>query len=176
MTEQQDYRIGLHEGASAGLSQEDLKHDAVSLNDLIDSVDAANGFANRILFLAVRRTRLIPFPESPDEHVHDAYVKQALKEGLDELPEREAKIIGLYYGLETDEPALLRLGRPRPIDFKRQTQRVLVSFEQKRCADSIGQFRIERLIEIADSMAQIDPLAPDFDFDLVVLTVSNVSG
>ncbi|MEJ7697130.1 MAG: DUF3987 domain-containing protein [Candidatus Limnocylindrales bacterium] len=32
---------------------------------LTDS-DAANGFANRILFLAVRRQRLIPFPASPD--------------------------------------------------------------------------------------------------------------
>ncbi len=32
----------------------------------LTGVDAANGFANRILFLAVRRQQLIPFPESPD--------------------------------------------------------------------------------------------------------------
>lgn len=60
---------------------------------------------------------------SPDEHVHDAYVKQALKEGLDELPEREAKIIGLYYGLETDEPASLeQVGRQFSISRERVRQ------------------------------------------------------
>ncbi len=32
----------------------------------LTDTDAANGFANRILFLAVRRLRLIPFPTAPD--------------------------------------------------------------------------------------------------------------
>ena len=35
------------------------------LRDRLSEVDAANGFGNRFLWLAVRRTRLVPFPESP---------------------------------------------------------------------------------------------------------------
>lgn len=41
----------------------------VELRAKLTTVDAANGFVNRILLLAVRRTRLIPFPVAPDEHV-----------------------------------------------------------------------------------------------------------
>ncbi|MBK35406.1 MAG: RNA polymerase subunit sigma [Gemmatimonadetes bacterium] len=60
---------------------------------------------------------------SPDERVHDAHVRQALKEGLSELPEREAKILGLYYGLETDEPASLeQVGRQFQISRERVRQ------------------------------------------------------
>jgi hypothetical protein len=35
------------------------------LKQKLTTVDAANGFANRILFVAVRRVRLVPFPQSP---------------------------------------------------------------------------------------------------------------
>lgn len=35
------------------------------LRERLTEVDAANGFGNRFLWLAVRRTRLVPFPESP---------------------------------------------------------------------------------------------------------------
>jgi len=38
----------------------------VELRAKLTEADAANGFANRILFLAVRRTHLVPFPEPPD--------------------------------------------------------------------------------------------------------------
>jgi Protein of unknown function (DUF3987)/Bifunctional DNA primase/polymerase, N-terminal len=38
----------------------------VELRSKLTDTDTANGFANRILFLAVRRTHLIAFPESPD--------------------------------------------------------------------------------------------------------------
>jgi hypothetical protein len=41
----------------------------VELRAKLTEVDAANGFANRLLFLAVRRQRLIPFPTAPDEIV-----------------------------------------------------------------------------------------------------------
>jgi hypothetical protein len=41
----------------------------VELRAKLTDVDAANGFANRLLFLAVRRQRLIPFPTAPDEIV-----------------------------------------------------------------------------------------------------------
>jgi hypothetical protein len=35
----------------------------------LTDTDTANGFANRLVFLAVRRARLVPFPIAPDEHV-----------------------------------------------------------------------------------------------------------
>jgi hypothetical protein len=41
----------------------------IELRAKLTDVDAANGFANRLLFLAVRRTQLIPFPTAPDELV-----------------------------------------------------------------------------------------------------------
>jgi len=47
----------------------------VELRSKLTDTDAANGFANRLLFLAVRRTRLVPFPQSPDTHVA-AFVDQ----------------------------------------------------------------------------------------------------
>jgi Protein of unknown function (DUF3987) len=41
----------------------------IELRAKLTDTDAANGFANRILFLAVRRSRLIPFPTEPDDLV-----------------------------------------------------------------------------------------------------------
>lgn len=41
----------------------------VELRQKLTSADAANGFANRFLWLAVRRTKLVPFPESPRDLV-----------------------------------------------------------------------------------------------------------
>ncbi len=41
----------------------------IELRGKLTDTDAANGFANRLLFLAVRRTQLIPFPTAPDELV-----------------------------------------------------------------------------------------------------------
>jgi hypothetical protein len=41
----------------------------VELRSKLTDTDAANGFANRLLFLAVRRSRLVPFPQAPDELV-----------------------------------------------------------------------------------------------------------
>ncbi len=38
----------------------------VELRAKLSNVDAANGFVNRGLYFAVRRARLVPFPESPD--------------------------------------------------------------------------------------------------------------
>ena len=42
----------------------------VELRQKLNGTDAANGFGNRFLWLAVRRTRLVPFPESPVRRVH----------------------------------------------------------------------------------------------------------
>jgi hypothetical protein len=41
----------------------------VELRAKLNGTDAANGFGNRFIWLAVRRTRLVPFPASPVEHI-----------------------------------------------------------------------------------------------------------
>jgi len=41
----------------------------IELRQKMTSTDAANGFGNRFVWLAVRRTKLVPFPESPKELV-----------------------------------------------------------------------------------------------------------
>lgn len=41
----------------------------VELRAKLSGTDAANGFGNRFIWLAVRRTRLVPFPVSPIEHI-----------------------------------------------------------------------------------------------------------
>lgn len=43
----------------------------VELQSKLTSTDAANGFGNRFLWLAVRRTKLVPFPESPKDVIRD---------------------------------------------------------------------------------------------------------
>jgi hypothetical protein len=65
-----------HVGISAHITPAELR-------EKMTSVDAAGGFGNRFLWLAVRRTRLVPFPESPRQLIapflgplHDA-IEQA---------------------------------------------------------------------------------------------------
>ncbi len=43
----------------------------------------------------------------PDELLDEARQRRLLRESLNHLPEREAKILNLYYGLDTDEPESL---------------------------------------------------------------------
>ena len=58
-----------------------------------------------------------------DERVHDAFMSKLLKESLDILPEREAKILDLYYGLGTDQPeSLEKVGRRFQISRERVRQ------------------------------------------------------
>ena len=47
----------------------------VELRAKLSGTDAANGFGNRFIWLAVRRTRLVPFPVSPVEHVDPALLE-----------------------------------------------------------------------------------------------------
>lgn len=42
---------------------------SIELRQKLSNVDTANGFGNRFLWLAVRRTRLVPFPRSPKEFI-----------------------------------------------------------------------------------------------------------
>ncbi len=58
-----------------------------------------------------------------DERVHDAYMRDLLQDSLKMLPEREAKILGLYYGLGTDRPeSLEQVGRKFSISRERVRQ------------------------------------------------------
>ena len=59
----------------------------------------------------------------PDDLVDEGQTHDLLWESLEELPEREAKILSLYFGLETDEPeSLERVGRRLHISRERVRQ------------------------------------------------------
>lgn len=78
----------------------------VELRAKLTSVDAANGFGNRFLWLAVRRPRLVPFPESPDGRIapHVEALHRAIKEAqapaeLHWTPPAAERWESLYAGL-----------------------------------------------------------------------------
>ncbi len=59
----------------------------------------------------------------PDDRVDDTRLRQLLQQSLDELPEREAQILNLYFGLDTDEPeSLERVGKRFQISRERVRQ------------------------------------------------------
>jgi RNA polymerase primary sigma factor len=66
------------------------------------------------------------FPDSapgPDEHIEKNRLHSLLSEGLSELPEREAEILSLYFGLHSDEPqSLEKVGRQFSISRERVRQ------------------------------------------------------
>jgi RNA polymerase primary sigma factor len=66
------------------------------------------------------------FPASdpgPDEWVDEVRLRQLLRESLDELPEREAQILNLYFGLDADKPqSLERVGKRFQISRERVRQ------------------------------------------------------
>jgi hypothetical protein len=62
----------------------------VELRQKLTDVDAANGFGNRFMWLAVRRTRLVPFPESPRELVLP--YTDALFRAIDQATESPAEL------------------------------------------------------------------------------------
>lgn len=66
------------------------------------------------------------FPDSdpgPDERLDDARRRRLLRDSLKELPDRDAKVLSLYFGLDTDEPASLEaVGRRFQISRERVRQ------------------------------------------------------
>ena len=59
----------------------------------------------------------------PDEQFDDARIKKLLKECLNRLPRREARILNLYFGLGTDKPEPLeRIGKRLQISRERVRQ------------------------------------------------------
>jgi RNA polymerase primary sigma factor len=80
-----------------------------------------------------------------DERVHDAYLRKLLKESMDQLPEREAKILGLYYGLNSDQPrSLEQVGRKFSISRERVRQ-----IKDR----AIGRLKQSMVIEETEAMA-----------------------
>jgi hypothetical protein len=85
------------------------------LHCLLTSIDVWNGFANRILWAAVRRTRQVPFPQPlPDEEVSKlgdrlgALLIRAWSRGRVDLhPEAARKWEGIYGALTEDRPGAL---------------------------------------------------------------------
>ncbi len=78
----------------------------VELRAKLTSVDAANGFGNRFLWLAVRRQRLVPFPESPRgliaphvEALHRAIVEAQTPAELAWTPAAAGRWEALYVDL-----------------------------------------------------------------------------
>jgi hypothetical protein len=84
----------------------------VELRQKLSSTDAANGFGNRFLWLAVRRTRLVPFPESPRgligsfvEPLRRAIESARVLRELHWSPSAEDRWEALYANLATRRPA-----------------------------------------------------------------------
>ncbi len=66
------------------------------------------------------------FPDSdpgPDERLDDARRRRLLRDSLEDIPEREAKVLSLYFGLDADEPVSLEaVGRRFQISRERVRQ------------------------------------------------------
>lgn len=59
----------------------------------------------------------------PDEKFEDARIKKLLRECLNRLPQREARILSLYFGLDSDKPEPLeRIGKRLQISRERVRQ------------------------------------------------------
>ena len=59
----------------------------------------------------------------PDEQVHRAQMHDRLREGLEDLPDREAEILNRYFGLDVDQPeSLEQVGRRFQISRERVRQ------------------------------------------------------
>ena len=72
----------------------------------------------------VRYADIFPDPRpGPDERVHESHLHKQLREGLSELPEREAEILSRYYGLDSDHAeSLEQVGKHFRISRERVRQ------------------------------------------------------
>jgi hypothetical protein len=85
---------------------------SVELRDKLSDVDAANGFSNRFLFVAVRRSRLVPFPRFPRETItpyiedlHRAILEAQAPGELTYTPESADRWEALYAAIPQRRPA-----------------------------------------------------------------------
>ena len=97
-----------HVSLLAHITPEDLR-------DKLRDVDAANGFGNRFLWLAVRRSRRVPFPERPDRvlapdltrKLHEAIAVASVPSNLTLSPDAADRWEEVYTALSTDRWGLL---------------------------------------------------------------------
>jgi hypothetical protein len=127
----------------------------IELRSKLTDADAANGFANRILFLAVRRTHLIPFPESPDALVAD-YIEPLHRAIV------EARVFGpMYFDDEARDrwewfyaelAATPRLGLAGAVTGRHEAQvaRLALVYAVADRSPAIGVAHLEAAIALAD--------------------------
>lgn len=79
---------------------------------------------------------------SPEEYFRKEYVKEKIKDALEELDEKEKKIIILYYGLEDDIPKTLeQIGKAIGVSRERVRQikeRALIKLRKKLDKNLLG--------------------------------------
>jgi Protein of unknown function (DUF3987)/Bifunctional DNA primase/polymerase, N-terminal len=127
----------------------------VELRSKLTDTDAGNGFANRLLFLAVRRSRLIPFPTAPDELVA-SYVEPLHRAVVDARANGEmvfdAAARDRWEDFYADLAASPRLGLAGAVTGRHEAQvarLALVYALADRSAD-IGDVHLEAAIALAD--------------------------
>ena len=127
----------------------------VELRAKLTDTDAANGFANRLLFLAVRRTRLVPFPASPDEHVRE-FIEPLHRAIVEARVPRELFFDVAAHGRWTDFYAELarapRLGLAGAVTGRHEAQvaRLALVYAVADRSTEVGLVHLEAAIALAD--------------------------
>lgn len=126
------------------------------LRQRLTSSDAANGFANRILWLAVRRTKLVPRPTSPAQiiapgvitRLHDAIV--AAHRPMEMAFDDEARDRWDWFYAEM--AASIRLGLAGAVTARHEAQvaRLSLIYALADGADAIGSEHLEAAVAFAD--------------------------
>jgi hypothetical protein len=121
----------------------------------LTEVDTANGFVNRVLFLAVRREQLIPFPTSPDalvepfvRRVHLAIIEAQAIRAL-EFDETARERWAAFY---TELALTPRLGLAGAVSGRHETQvaRLALVYALADRSPSVGVTHLEAAIALAD--------------------------
>lgn len=121
----------------------------------LTAVDSANGFANRLLILAVRRARIVPFPQPPDALVTPYIVplRRAIDEAHDpgelEFDERARERWESFYVSLAATP---RLGLSGAVTGRHEAQvaRLALVYALADRSPAIGEAHLEAAIEVAE--------------------------
>jgi hypothetical protein len=121
----------------------------------LTDTDTANGFANRLIFLAVRRAQLVPFPTAPDNHVrkfveplHRAIVEARIPgEMLFDMPARDRW--GEFYAELGRTP---RYGLAGAVTGRHEAQvaRLALVYALADRSASVGVAHLDAAIALAD--------------------------
>ncbi len=121
----------------------------------LTAVDSANGFTNRLLFLAVRRARLIPFPESPDPHVgrYIGALSEAVRAAHTPREMRfDASARDRWEWFYAELAATARLGLAGAVTARHEAQvaRLALVYALADRAEAIGVAHLEAAIALAE--------------------------